>query len=281
MHPPRVLVTGASGNLGRVVRRALASRPDFDSHFAVGPRHSPLGVESTMDLRDARSITALVERIGPDIVIHLAGLVGPACDVDEAVTRAVNVDAVGLLATAAAAAGARRFVLASSAAVYGVDHGRPVTETMSLGGESRYAKSKIAAEQLLAELAACSDQFTAIALRIFNVYGKEFSDSLVERLLRSTSQEPVTISGADTFVRDYVHADDVAEAFIASCTAEVGRFTPLNIGSGEPLTTTELVERLSVRASIHVLRVDGAPSYSAAEIGAARTLLGFAPRPVA
>ncbi len=275
----RLLVTGASGNLGRVVRKALESRGDLTVSFAVGPRHAPTPDELALDLRDPNSIADVVDRVRPDVVVHLAGLIGQACELDLDVTRVTNVDAVGSLASLALSSGATRFIFASSAAVYGAAMIQPASENAALDGASSYARSKIAAEGVLRELAANYDSSSILALRIFNIYGPGFSDSLVERLRRSTPEHPVPVAGATTFVRDYIHVEDVAAAIVASCVHPLPLgFTPMNIASGLATSTADLITALSGRAQVHVTLGDGAPSMSAADVSLAREVLGLEAR---
>jgi UDP-glucose 4-epimerase len=269
MSPLRVLVTGATGQLGRYVQDRFQTLDRFACTFVPGPSGGGPNLANTSVIRE------LVADARPDIVLHLAGLVGGACEADSARTASINVDAVDVLARSAADAGATRFIFASSAAVYGDQASEPVLETAPTKGRSAYAESKIAAEQILEGLDTVG--LDRVSLRIFNVYGAGFAGSLVERLLAATAENPITLNGLDGFVRDYVHAEDVAAAFEASVSAP-GGFRVYNVGSGEPISNRELVRRLERHHPLHYLVTDGQPSFSCADISLARRELGFAPR---
>jgi nucleoside-diphosphate-sugar epimerase len=141
---------------------------------------------------------------------------------------------------------------------------------------SSYAIGKLRAEAILRDRPALNSP-QSVSLRIFNVFGEDSSDSLVSKLLRSTVDHPVSLRGLDSFVRDYIHLDDVAAAIVASLTSALPvRDSIFNIGSGVATTNRELIETLSEHATIHYRLADGRPSFSCADVRLARDFLGFA-----
>ncbi len=152
-----ILVTGNLGYVGRVVAAHLrASLPSalltgFDTgYFTHGPALPAAPPEDPVDAQHAGDIRrfppALLE--GVEAVVHLAAissdLVGHRF---EAVTDAINHRATLCLAELARDAGVRRFVLASSASVYGPAAGGARRETDPLNPVTAYARSKRAAEE--------------------------------------------------------------------------------------------------------------------------------------
>jgi UDP-glucose 4-epimerase len=277
----RVLITGASGRLGETVRRGLeaADLPTEPTYWA-SPRSAKPGTVS-IELANVEALSDAVLAAKPDAVIHLAGITGAACDRDPDMAHRVNVEATAAIAAAAAQAGASRFVFASTAALYGDTSAHPVVENAELAGRSGYARSKREAEERLEEIADGAAAFRVASLRIFNIYGDGFEDSLISRLIASTATSPVSLRGPDDFVRDYVRADDVASAALGCLSAELhGAFVPINIGSGIPTSNAQLVAVLERTRPIYYSVVDGPPSYSWADIGRARSLVGFAPTPL-
>ncbi|HEV7763002.1 MAG TPA: NAD(P)-dependent oxidoreductase [Acidimicrobiales bacterium] len=150
-----VLVTGTSGLVGGAVARMLRGRGQ--TVLGVDVRPGP-GTDVVGDLRrlDLASVT---ERAAPAAVVHLAALhaphVGRQPDAD---FWSINVDATAALLAAAAAAGATRFVFASTTSVYGAAM-RPgpdataaawVDETLTPEPEDVYDATKLAAEALVA-----------------------------------------------------------------------------------------------------------------------------------
>ena len=212
----------------------------------------------------------------PSAVIHLAALTGAECEIDQSRTRKINVESVRMLRELSLQFGVARFVLASTAGVYGDRYNAPVSENSSLELGSAYAKSKREAELVFEDSKTTNLGLSAIALRIFNIYGPGMTDSLVNRLAVATSENPVYLAGLDTFVRDYVHVDDVAEALLKASTVSIdSEFKVLNIGAGRPVSNRKLVESIGAK---HYALEQERISYSCANIFEAKRVLGFAPR---
>lgn len=280
--PIRVIVTGASGGIGRAVLRSIAGDPSLEA-IAWSRTHQPgSGSKSTVvaDLTDFATVRAMLADIRPQAVIHLAGIAGTDSAQSPSLIQDTNVDATLHLARAAAEHGAQRFVFASSAAVYGVDATAPLSEDAPLRGESVYAKSKIAAEQGLCAIAA-ETGLEVISLRIFNVFGDDFPDSLISRLRTAGPNHDIALHGGQEFVRDYVHGDDVARAFHRALLVDMhGPSLIVNIGSGIPTTNADLLDAISPTARRYVKVTAGSPSYSVADASFAQSLWGGTTRNV-
>lgn len=265
-----VLVTGSSGRLGRALQRVGAGNVNLE--FAGGVRAAAVG--RAVDVRDVASLATAIDEIRPRAIVHLASMVGPSCDADPAEANAVNVGGTANLVAAALRFGVERIVFASTAAVYGDSRRRPLTEDDAPDPKGAYAETKLRAEQLLADAA---DSLSSDSLRVFNIYGPEMPDSLVERLLGATVDAPVTLNGLDEFVRDYVHVDDVARAFLASADSTSAGFRVLNVGSGIPRSNRDLLEAFPEVARSAVNIGAGKESYSCADIGAIGSKLSWRP----
>ncbi|MDX2024822.1 NAD(P)-dependent oxidoreductase [Microcella sp.] len=263
-----VLVTGAGGRLGQALLRLAAAGPMSIVPMA-GPRASS-GVRA-LDVADADAVQTAVGEIRPRAIIHLAALVGAACAADPERAAAVNVRGTAHIAAAAREHGAERIVFLSTAAVYGDQRPRPVTEDDPVSLAGAYATTKLEAEQLLAESGVAST-----SLRVFNIYGPGMRDSLVNRLL-SGGDEPVALNGLDGFVRDYVHVDDVARAVLAAVESTVNGMRVLNIGSGIARSNRDLLATLPADRLAPVTIGPEVDSYSCADITRAQTELAWAP----
>jgi UDP-glucose 4-epimerase len=281
----RLLVTGASGRLGRTLRARIDGGSDVESiqtNYWISPRVvESFGAGAVVDLTDLAALDREVRDFAPDTVVHLAAITAGACEQDADLTKRVNVDATEVIAKAAAKSGPTRFVFASSSAIYGDKYDAPIAEDGTLNLASAYANSKYEAERVLSELAADQPSFSCMALRIFNIYGPEFTDSLVSLLRVSTPQSPVSLRGPDNFVRDYIHVEDVVDAIQAALAADLdGGFTPINVGSGVPTSNRDLVRALELSSPVYYEASDGPTSYSCASITFAAALLGLSPRPL-
>ena len=151
-----------------------------------------------------------------DAVVHLAAIVGdPACARQPDQARAVNLDATVALADEAAAAGARRFVFASTCSNYGkLDDGNAVaTEDWELRPVSLYAEMKVAAEREV--LARAAENFATTCLRFATVYGvspRMRFDLTVNEFARDALLSKKLVVYGEQFWRPYVHVRDAVRA---------------------------------------------------------------------
>ena len=145
----RLLVTGASGFLGRVACAELLER-NHDVHALVRRKGSePSGTTAVAgNLTDAGSLIRAVESAAPECVVHLAAEI--ASQRDAAKIREVNVEGTSVLVAACEAAGVRRIVFASTV-VTGDAKGALLDEETQLPVETEYGRSKQEGERLLRE----------------------------------------------------------------------------------------------------------------------------------
>jgi UDP-glucose 4-epimerase len=260
----RVLVTGAFGFIGTAVARRLA----LAGHDVVAVTSSPLDTAPAplfpcqvvqADLRDEVSVRAVIAGARPDAVCHLAGL-GKVRESFEHPEEYHAVNATGTkalldaLATIAPAAGAR-FVFASSVAVYGAPERQPVTEDAPLLPTSPYGDSKVAAEQAV-DAAAAGGGIGAVCLRIFNAAGAVagVADTNLSRVIPKAlavaagQAARVEVNGDGSAVRDFVHVDDVASAFLLALEhgCRPGKVATYNVGA----TAASVAEILAVAGEV-------------------------------
>jgi GDP-4-dehydro-6-deoxy-D-mannose reductase len=209
----RVMVTGASGFVGRRLLPRLA---------AAG--HTALGIDREVDVADACGLTAAVSRIRPDAVIHLAALssVAQSLAAPEDCYRVNFLGTRSLLEAVAAEAPAARILLIGSADTYTATSPRaqPLDESTPLRPRSPYARTKAAAE-MLGRLAARSG-LDVVCVRAFNHTGAGQSDQFVVSsfarqvaAIRSGRAAPLLRVGNLDSVRDFLHVDDVVDAYLA------------------------------------------------------------------
>lgn len=265
---PPVIVTGGRGRLGRLLVEAL--RWSGTRAVSIG-RSAPTHVDDVcLDLRDQGALTEIIAREGAQIIVHLATVLHGQDiavqndDIDRAVSRGAR---EGLV---------RHLVHVSSAAVYGTDQHHALREDSPLLGTSEYALSKMAAEARFGHLADAGVHVTS--LRLFNVAGPDFPDSLVSRLLASTPDAPVTVTAPDAFVRDYVHQSDAVAVLLAAVRrGPTGERAVYNVGAGVPVSTRSLLAGLSIDRA-RIIEVPGEPSVSWADISLLRARYGLTPR---
>ncbi|TWD80525.1 UDP-glucose 4-epimerase [Kribbella amoyensis] len=245
----RVLVTGASGFIGRAVVAALRSR---GVPVTAVDREPPAaewddGVTVvTGDLAEQEVCIAAFET-RPRSVIHLAALTSVLRSVDAPMrTFAENVTITQVLLELSRGSGVDRFVLASTNAVVGDVGTETISAELPLRPLTPYGATKAACEMLLSAYSGSYGLATA-ALRFTNVYGPGMShkDSFVPRMMRAAlTDEGVRIYGDGKQRRDLVFIDDVvAGILLALDKAFDGRAI---VGSGTSVSVLELVE--TVRA---------------------------------
>jgi UDP-glucose 4-epimerase len=271
MSEQRVLLTGASG---RLARRVHAQHDVGQTRLFVG-RSATSADTTVLDITDPSAVKTVVSSFRPHAIIHLAAISGRAAEADPRTAEVVNVVATRALAEAAADAGVGRIVFASTAAVYGDDYREPVTEDSAPNGRSVYAETKLRAEAELSRVAENGGP-QSVALRMFNIYGDGFDDSLLWKLARSTREAPVLLRGLDSFVRDYSDGDWMARALLVAVTAPLpAPSTILNVGTGVETSNRRLVELLRRQGEVFYEIEDAPPSYSCADVTAMRHVLGL------
>ena len=283
--PPRVLVTGGSGFIGRhVVRALLDSGADVtvvDKRAFAGDGPSGGVRVIAGDLCDP-SVVAQAVRPGTDVIIHLAAMTRVLESIeDPAATYRVNVEATAAVLEQARARGVGAFVFASTNAVTGDVGHATIDERVPLLPLTPYGATKAAAEMLISAYAACYGM-TGCSLRLTNVYGPgmQEKDSFVPRLMRAArDRTSVQVYGDGTQVRDLVHVDDVVAGLFAAWHA---RFSgPLILGAGESVSVNDIVDAArgvtgSDIPALHVAAKRGEMPAVIVDISAARAL-GYEP----
>jgi nucleoside-diphosphate-sugar epimerase len=235
-----VLVTGGAGYIGSVtVARLLASGRAvrvLDSMLFGDDALSSLAGDPALeivrgDVRDAAVVRRAVE--GVEQVVHLARLVGdPACALDPALTRAVNVDATRTVAEACRAAGVRRLVFASTCSVYGAAGEDWLDEDAATSPVSLYATTSLESERLLVEVLAGSN-VELVMLRFATVFGlsPRMRFDLVVNLLtaKALREKVIEVHGGDQW-RPQVHVDDVARVLLVALDHPRAAGRTFNVG---------------------------------------------------
>jgi UDP-glucose 4-epimerase len=282
-----VLITGAAGFLGRyVARQFLREGWQVLAVDDVPPENAPAGADvhfERMKLPDTR-LTDLLRRAAPSVCVHCAGRASVPLSMDDPASdfQANAGLTFELLEALRRHAPACRFLLLSSAAVYGNPSTLPVAETHPIAPLSPYGYHKRQAELLCEEFSRIYALPTASA-RIFSAYGPGLRRQVVwdtcEKVL-ATGQLALRGTGAES--RDFIHAADIARALHllatnAPCEGEI-----YNVASGREATIAELAAILldalgsSVKAIFDGAATPGNPLHWRAGIGKIGAL-GFAP----
>ncbi|HKM47407.1 MAG TPA: UDP-glucose 4-epimerase GalE [Terriglobales bacterium] len=263
----KVLVTGGAGYIGSVVADELLQAGHqvvvFDNltrgHRQAVPKNAELIVG---ELADRAHLDQVFRLRAIDAVMHFAALIeaGESMKAPEAFFRNNTANALTLL-EATLAAGVKRFVFSSTAALYGNPDRTPIEEDDPIHPTNAYGESKLLVERMLAWFHQIHGLRYA-SLRYFNAAGASRPDKgeahqpethLIPRVLQVAlgRADHVNIFGTDyptadgTCVRDYIHVSDLAHAHLLALDAlELENSGPLiyNLGNGQGFSVRQVVE---------------------------------------
>jgi len=176
---------------------------------------------------------------GVDAVVHLAAISNdPMGNNFEKVTRDINDESSARLAGFAKKAGVSRFVFASSCSMYGFAEGGPRKEDDALNPLTAYARSKVATEKVLQELA--TNDFVVTSLRFATACGMSerlrLDLVLNDFVAGAVAARQITILSDGTPWRPLIHIEDMARAIdwaVGRGPSNGGEFLAVNAGSTE------------------------------------------------
>src|SRR5579863_1081928 len=241
---PRVMVTGASGFIGKHLQRVLAER-GFDYRAAVrggnpggNPRTCVVG-----DLGPSTDWSAALN--GIDSVVHLAGrahvLRENSKNPEDEFMR-VNAEATAALISAAVPAGVRRFVYVSSIGVLGSESGDgPFTAGSVPRPHNGYTRSKLAGE--IAARAVADAQLEVVILRLPLVYGPGVKANFL-RLLRWVDKDWPLPLGAVHNRRSLLSVWNLVDLVVNVLLSPESPGGTWMVSDGEDISTPELIRRL-------------------------------------
>jgi UDP-glucose 4-epimerase len=293
----RVLVTGGAGFIGsHIVDRLLDQDfqvrilDDFSTGSLENLVHKKTGNPQLIrgDIRHPMLANKVMKDV--DAVFHEAGLVSPILSVrNPKLVEDINVKGTLNLLEASTRFDVKRFIFASSAAVYGSVPHIKLKEEMAPRPTTPYGISKLAAEYYVGIFNELYGIRT-ISLRYFNVYGprqrirrnSSYASVIPIFINRLSRNLPLTVYGDGQQTRDFVYVKDVVDANVLALQCEGPKV--FNIGSGKRVTINRLAAHLKELES----KMDIGNSYfpprptdirhGYADISRAKKTLGYTPR---
>jgi UDP-N-acetylglucosamine 4-epimerase len=306
----RWLVTGAAGFIGSnlvetllLLDQDVVGLDNFDTGYrrnlddiatAVGEqrwRHFELVEADVVDLNACHAAAR-----GVSYVLHQAALGSVPRSLDDPIgTNAANVDGFVNMLVASRDAEVKRFVYASSSAVYGDDPGLPKTEEQIGAPLSPYALSKSMDEQYAAIFHRCYGMYS-VGLRYFNVFGQRqdpngaYAAVIPRWIATMLAGEPVIINGDGETSRDFCYVTNVVQANILAALAPsaVAESAVYNVALGKQTSLLALYDSLrkaltarmpglSIQPPTHRDFRPGDVRHSVADVGKAMRHLRYAP----
>ena len=308
--PRAWLVTGAAGFIGCNLVEALLNldqRVIGLDNFATGHQRNLDQVRESVgaarwqnfrfirgDIRKLEDCQAACK--GVDYVLHQAALGSvPRSLEDPLATHAANNTGFLHMLVAARDAGAARFVYAASSSTYGDHPGLPKVEDVIGKPLSPYAVTKYVNE-LYADVFGRSYGTQSIGLRYFNIFGRRqdpngaYAAVVPKWVAGMIKNEPVYINGDGETSRDFCYIDNVIQANVLAATTDNAAAVNqvYNVAVGDRTTLNDLFEAIRANLAQRYAHLqDFKPTYrdfrkgdvrhSLADIGKARTLLGYEP----
>jgi len=290
----KALVTGGAGFIGSHLVEALVSagcRVAVLDNLSSGNLSNLEPVKDQIefhknDIRQLEVLTNVTQ--GCEVIFHLAAVVAVQQTIQDPVASAMvnDIGTINVL-EAARRSGVKRFVLASSCAVYGDDPRLPKDETMPAVPASPYAVHKLSGEH---QVRVYSELFglKSASLRFFNVFGPRqdpsspYSGVISIFMTRAVADQAPVIYGDGSQSRDFVYVKDVVKALIMAAGSNDAAAGPINIGTGSAVTINRLWDLIASLAGRHPTPAyeparTGDILHSLACIDRAEALLGYKP----
>jgi UDP-glucose 4-epimerase len=251
----KILITGGAGFIGSHLAEQLLAGGHIVrvlDNLSTGKRENlPTShfVEFLHgDIRDRSAVNAAVAEV--DGIVHLAAVASVQASVDDPLgTHGSNFDGTLNLLEAARASGVRRFLYASSAAIYGDNEELPITENARPRPLTPYAADKLAGEHYLSFYHSKFGLDTT-SFRFFNIFGPRQDPSspysgvisiFTDRLQRG---EPVTIFGDGQQTRDFVYVGDLVRLLVKALGLRTLAGQVMNVGRGQQSSLLDLMAAL-------------------------------------
>jgi UDP-glucose 4-epimerase len=267
----RVVVVGASGNVGTSLLGALGEEPEVESVLGIARRLPGVDYpKADWAAADVSSSDLPPYFRGADVVIHLAWLIQPGRDL--ATLRATNVEGSARVFNAVAAAGVPALVYASSVGAYSPGpKDRRVDESWPTGGikSSFYARHKAEVERLLDNFERESPSVRVVRLRPALIFKREAASGIRRLFAGPFLPSPLVrreliplVPRTERLCFQAVHSEDIGDAYRLAALRDVrGAF---NVAA-EPVLNSDVLSRLlaarPVRVHPGLLRAGAALSY--------------------
>ena len=246
----KVLVTGAHGFVGAALADALKAS---GYQVLTTDIRGEGTVDHVGDLTDQVFVKSMISQVKPDVVVHSAALVPLTREVGR--YGEVNSVATKTLAATSRAAGAQKFVLIGSSAVYGRPADLPITRNSRVEPIEAYGRSKLQAEKAAAEGWGTTGGLTIIRPRTVVGPGRGGLFNLLFRWVDSGNPLPMPRGGKHLL--QLVHVDDLARLVAHVIEQDVEGVWPAGAPTEHDLATDLHTIARAAESQTRVLYVPG------------------------
>ena len=258
--PMRALVTGAAGFIGsNLVDKLIKNNIEVIAvdNLSVGLKQNinPKAIFHQVDFRDYDKLVHLTK--GVEIFYHIGAVLPIIRPPFENTVEHEEINVIGTIQAVKSAAknNVKKFVYASTCAVYGNTKNFPITEKNEINLITRpYSIQKFAGEQI-AILLGKRYEMPVTSLRYFATYGprgfypnkpnNSYSPVIGIFLNQKLNQLPLTVTGDGLQKRDFVYVDDVARITMEVGLKNKGEFDFFNLCSSDSISIIELAKKIS------------------------------------
>lgn len=292
----KVLITGGAGFIGSHLTDQLLKEGKevvIIDNLSTGKIENLIRHENNERLTFIKADITNREKIRESMenvqrVIHEAAVTSVPLSIKKpGLTERVNIEGTRILLEESARNNVKKFIIASSCAVYGKAKEIPICEDAELNPISPYGESKLEAERLCGKFSKVQGLDTA-CLRYFNVYGPRqsynpYAGVILKFIRRLKEGKPPVIFGDGGQTRDFIQVRDIVKGTLLALKRENLRKQVFNIGSGSSVSINKLCAIIrDILDSIDIKPIykeakSGDIRHSRADLDRAREILGFEP----
>lgn len=279
----KILVTGATGQIGRfLIRKLNNGKYDF-SGLDIRPKENLPEYELfNFALNDRKEFENYSEQLKQfDTVIHLASKINIEQDILKSSAESMNLNVLGTINLLEFLPNLQHFIFTSTYMTYGTPMTELVNEEHPTNPNNVYGASKLATEKFL-KIYSQQHNVDVTILRFMGVYGleKPYSQAIPTFIkLISNDQNPV-IFGNGKDKRNHIHVDDAVDSILTSLKSRKSGL--YNIGGNDSPTNLELIDMINHKMNKDIsakFEDTDKKQYSfVTDISKARTELKFEPK---
>jgi len=236
----KVLITGGAGFIGQSIAKKFKEAGCTPCLYDIGTPSSKLGNHVKGDIFDFDLLKDVVDK--HDIIIHLVGLADAGvAQKDPMKSFKLNIESLNnVLEACRITRNRKKLIFPSSAGVYGQPEILPIRENFEAKPMGIYSWHKYICEKMIRGYHE-NYGLEYVILRLFNVYGRG-NKGVIDVFLKMAKRGETIKSFGPYQYRDFIYANDVAEAFFKSAMYEKANNRIINIGSGKGVQIKDILD---------------------------------------